>query len=239
MYKRQVFFKSGADPDALQAAWRRQMPQLLSAILDEAAEGCAGNDVNGMVGVLRTAAERHGLFLSPDGKLCLTLLHHLDFYERARRTTLAMKSLLDMPVDVYGNGWDHVDWSGRAAVLRPPLTFPDMMVRLPSYLGSLSVNPLVSESVHDRVFFAIAAGVVPVADRNRFSVATMPLLDRYGYDFAPDSIVAAADALLTAPQQALERTESTYNAILPHFSLRESSRQIVTFASIHALNTRV
>lgn len=233
-----AFFKSGGDANAKRAAWRQTLPPTLATILDEAAEACRGADVATMLQRLRETAERHGVFLAPDGKLCLTLLHHLDFHERARQSTLVMRGLLDLPVDVYGADWDHLDWNGKRAARRPPLTFPDMMARLPAYLGSLSVNPLVSESVHDRVPFALAAGVVPLSDRNRFSQQHMAHLERYGFDFTADSIAAAAEALLVDPQAALDCAETTYQALLPYFTLRHTARRIVEFCGLHGMNMK-
>ncbi|MFO1027211.1 MAG: hypothetical protein U1E70_18710 [Acetobacteraceae bacterium] len=233
-----AFFKSGGDENAMRATWRQTLPPTLATVLEEAAEACHGADVAAMLPRLQQAAERHGLFLAPDGTLCLTLLHHLDFYERARRSTLLMRSLLDLPVDVYGADWGHIDWSGKRAVHRPPLTFPDMMARLPAYLGSLSLNPLVSESVHDRLPFALAAGVVPLGDRNWFSRQHMPDLDRYSFEFTPQSIAAAAEALLADPQAALDAAEATYQALLPHFTLRHTARQIIEFCSLHGMNMK-
>ena len=94
-----------------------------------------------------------------------------------------MNAILRYPVDVFGTGWDHVNWDGAAAQYHGAMTWRTMIDQLPRYLGSLSINPLVEESVHDRVFFALAAGVVPITDGNAFTAKNMPALERYRFSF--------------------------------------------------------
>jgi hypothetical protein len=109
---------------------------------------------------------------------------------------------------------------------------------MPHYLGCLSLNPLVDQSVHDRVFFAVAAGVVPLSDSNAFSQAHMPMLEPYSFDFNRVRIVQAADALLSHPGDALERTEATWQALTPDFTMRRAAEQIMQFVALHGSNAR-
>ncbi|MBK9609505.1 MAG: hypothetical protein IPO58_25075 [Betaproteobacteria bacterium] len=113
-----------------------------------------------------------------------------------------------------------------------------MTTLLPGYLGCLSTNPLIDESVHDRSFFALAANVVPVADSNAFSRRHMAGLERYAFRFEPQSIRAAVEALLAGPEQALEHTEAAWRALDPVFAMRESLRRLAVYARMVATNAR-
>jgi len=232
-----IFSKSGADTNAIEATWRARMP-VLRQILFDAAEELFHRNTADFIPVLRRVGERHGLLLDGNNELALMLLRELDFYIRYRRGNLVMQTLLDHPVDVFGTGWDHINWDGARAVYHGALTWRAALERLPHCLGCLSINPLVEQSVHDRVFFALAAGVAPVTDGNAFSQAHMPGLQRYSFDFTAERIVHAADALLADPAEALARTEAAWQALSPDFTMRRAAEQIVQFAALHGGNAR-
>jgi hypothetical protein len=111
-----------------------------------------------------------------------------------------------------------------------------MVERLPGYIGCLSTNPLVADSLHDRVFFALAAGVVPLSDGNAFSRANLAGLEPYLFDFTGERIAHAIEAVLSAPADAIARTEEAWNALSVPFGLRRSVQQIIQFATLHPHN---
>ena len=113
-----------------------------------------------------------------------------------------------------------------------------MIDRLPSYAGCLSTNPLIEESVHDRVFFSLAAGVVPVSDSNRFADETMPGLEPYRFCFIRERIEQAVEAALAAPAEAIARVEDAWQTLVTPFGMRHSAQQIVQFAALHPMNAR-
>jgi hypothetical protein len=116
------------------------------------------------------------------------------------------------------------------------MTWRTMIDQLPRYVGSLSINPLVQESVHDRVFFALAAGVVPVTDGNAFTDENMPALESYRFSFVSQQIEQAVEAALAAPADALARVEDTWRSLATPFGMRRSAQQIAQSAALHPLN---
>lgn len=232
-----IFSKSGADTNAIEAGWRERAP-VLRQILFDAAEELFHRSTAEFVPVLQRVGERQGLLLDGNNELTLTLIRELDAYIRYRRGNLVMQTLLGYPVDVFGTGWDHIAWGGARAVFLGALGWRNTLQQLPAYLGCLSINPLVEQSVHDRVFFALSAGVVPVTDGNAFSRAHIPGLDRYCFDFTPERISQAVDALLADPAEALARTEAARQALTPNFTMRRAAEQIVQFAALHGGNAR-
>ncbi len=232
-----IFSKSGADTNAIEANWRTRVP-VMRQILFDAAEDLLHRSTADFVPVLQSVGERQGLMLDGNNDLTLMLIRELDAYIRYRRGNLVVRTLLGYPVDVFGTGWDHIPWAGARAAFRGTLTWRAALQQLPAYLGCLSINPLVEHSVHDRVFFALAAGVAPVTDGNAFSQAHLPGLQRYGFDFTEERITQAVDAMLADPAEALARTEAAWQALSPAFTMRRAAEQIVQFAALHGANAR-
>jgi hypothetical protein len=98
---------------------------------------------------------------------------------------------------------------------------------------------MVDESMHDRVFFALSAGVVPVSNSNTFSGRHVPGLERYAFRFTLDSVAAAAKAVLADPATGFALTEAAYAALLPDFSMRQSVRHIELLCRLVPLNASV
>jgi hypothetical protein len=232
-----MFSKSGRDTNAIEASWRNY-PPLLRQIMFAAAEELFHRSTADFVPALQRLGEPHGLLLDGNNELTLMLIREVDAYIRFRRGNLVVETLLRYPVDVFGTGWDHIPWPGARAGFHGSITWHAAVQRLSHYLGCLSINPLVEESVHDRVFFALAAGVVPVTDGNAFSRAHTPGLERYTFDFTRERIEHAVDALLSGPAEALARTEAAWQALAPDFSMRRAAQQIVQFTRLQGLNAR-
>ena len=233
-----IFSKSGRDPNVIEADWRKRMP-LFRDILFAAGEELLHRSTADFVPVLQRIAEQYGVLLNGNSELTLSLLQDLDSYVRFRRGDMVMHALLNHPVDVFGTGWDHVRRDGARAVFHGAIPWQAAAIeRLPHYLGCLSVNPLVELSVHDRVFFALAAGVTPVSDGNAFARTLMPGLLPYSFDFTPERIAAAADALLADPAEAMARTEAAWQALSRDFAMRRAAVQIMQFATLQEANAR-
>ncbi|MGH7042225.1 MAG: glycosyltransferase family protein [Acetobacteraceae bacterium] len=232
-----LFAKSGGDASAIEARWRGTQG-VLAAVLLESAEELFHRSTEDFFPVLLRTGERHGVLMRGDSELAMMLMFELDSYIRIKRANMVMRVALDYPVDVYGTGWDHIASGGTKAAFKGPLDWRRMLDLLPRYQASLSINPLVEESVHDRVFFALAAGVVPITDSNRFWRTHMPELEPYGFGFTPDRIRAAIEAVLADPPLAAERTAGTYDRLVPEFSMRRSVQHIAAFAALHSVNAR-
>lgn len=230
-----MFTKTGADTNAIEAKWQgygEAKRQLLLAAAEELYD-CATRD---FLPVLQRLAEPRGIFFNGANNLALTLIRELDAYIRFKRANLVMRTIRRYPVDIFGTGWEHIDRDGTAARFHGPLPWRSMVALIPAYLGCLSTNPLVQESVHDRVFFSLAAGVAPISDGNAFASAQMPRLSPYCFDFSKESIERAVEAVLTAPAEAIYQTEETWRALDAPFGLRRSAEQIAQAAQMFNMN---
>jgi hypothetical protein len=230
-----VFTKTGADTNKIEATWRSYMPDL-QAVVFAAAEALFHRSTADFVPVLQQIGEPRGLFLGGDSQLTMMLIREIDAYIRFKRANLVMDAILRFPVDVFGSGWEHIKWDGAQARLHGVTPWRMMIEQLPHYVGCLSTNPLIEESVHDRAFFALSAGVVPISDSNAFSRTHLAALEPYAFTFTRERIEQAVEAVLAAPAEALQRTESTWQDLAVRFGMQRSARQIVQFSALHVLN---
>ena len=230
-----LFTKSGQDINAVEAKWRGFGPDLRDIVF-AAAETLFPLSTNDFVPVLQRIAEPRGLFLNGNNRLMMLLIRELDPYIRYKRANLVIDAIRPYPVDVFGTGWDHIDWTGGEARFHGASAWHASMEQLPRYTGCLSTNPLVEESVHDRVFAALAAGVPPISDNNAFARQHMPALAPYSFAFTRYSVQQAIEAVLDQPAEAIAHTEETWEALSTSFGLRRSAIQIAQFCTLHNLN---
>jgi hypothetical protein len=236
---RVMFTKSGADTNKIMEQWR-VLPSALQQLLRDCTEELYHSSTQDFLPVIQKLAEPLGLHIMGNSNAAMVLIRELDQFIRFDRSNRIAKAACRFPVDIFGTGWDHFDWPQNGNVrFHGSLTWLDIMKQLPQYLGCLSTNPLVEQSVHDRVFFALSAGVVPVSNANNFSRKNMPLLSPYSFDQSEESVASALDAMLTNPDDALEHTESTWAALTPRYTLHHSVRQIVDFCKMASFNTVV
>ncbi|MGY3440747.1 MULTISPECIES: hypothetical protein [unclassified Bradyrhizobium] len=223
---RLIFAKSGWNPVALERSWRKTMPPKLFALLFDAIAEAQGKTCGAFPRIIVDVAAQHLVYLKPGGDLFNVILTRLDNYTRGVRTREVGAVLADYPVDFIGGGWSDLDVSGRPARVLGAMTFDAMREGLGSYLGAVSLNPNIDGSVHDRVFFALGAGTVPVFDANRFSTREMPHLAPYSFGRETTSIAAAVEAVLTDPASAQAATATTMRELYPRFSMQRSVQDI-------------
>ncbi|WP_024509087.1 hypothetical protein [Bradyrhizobium sp. ARR65] len=223
-----LFAKSGWSTAELERKFRATMPEKLARILFEALEAARGKSCGAFPEILTAVAADHLVYLTPGDTIFNALLTRLDNYTRAQRTQEVGAVLADYPVDFVGGGWSEFAESTATKTARflGPLPFDAVRAGLGSYLGAVSLNPNTDLSMHDRVFFSLGAGTVPIFDANQFSRRHLPLLSRFSFDHDPDSLRATVETVLADPAAAQAATAATFAAIYPSFSMRRSVEEI-------------
>jgi hypothetical protein len=233
--ERIIFSKSSASLESFENKWATY-PTALKQILFESAPLLKNAYVEDFVKILNEVSEKYGILMNGGNKLTMALLVELDLYIRVWQSNMVMKSLKSYPVDVYGNGWDHINLDQATAQYKGSISFPDYIAKLPNYLGCLSLNPLVQDSVHDRVFFGIAAGVPPIHNNNRFSIKNLSKLRSLGFNLSEESIQMAADNLLSNRSDAIEATVLARNELGEKYSMHTAMTQMLHIADLNAFN---
>ena len=230
-----MFTKTGQDTNRIEARWRNYVPDL-RVIAFTAAEELFHGSTGDFVTVLQRVGETSGIFLDGNSHLMMMLIREIDAYIRFKRANLLIEAIRKYPVDVFGTGWEHINWDTTRARFHGALTWRAMIEQLPPYLGCLSTNPLVEDSAHDRTFFALAAGVVPISNSNAFSRAHLPMLEPYAFTFIPQQIEQAIDAVLAAPAEAIAQTENAFQELQGTFGMHRAAQHIAQFTLLHSLN---
>jgi hypothetical protein len=223
-----VFAKSGWNTETLERQFRAALPRDLLTILFESIEAAHGKTCGAFPDIITEIAAEHLIYLTPGDDIFNALLTRLDNYTRAQRTREVGAVLADYPVDFVGGGWDELAARTDATRARflGPQSFDTVRASLGGYLGAVSLNPNTDLSMHDRVFFSLGAGTVPVFDANSFSKAHLPRLGSYSFGQDADSLRSAVEALLADPVTAQAATQATLAAVYPRFSMQRSVEQI-------------
>lgn len=223
-----VFAKSGWNTAALEQQYRAALPDVLVTILFEAIEAARGQTCGAFSDIITTIAAEHLIYLTPGDTVFNALLTRLDNYTRARRTEEVGAVLVDYPVDFVGGGWDQLAAKTNSPHARflGAQSFEVVRSGLGSYLGAVSLNPNADLSVHDRVFFSLGAGTVPLFDANKFSMTHLPRLAPYSFGLEADSLRGAIETVLANPASAQAATAATLAEVYPRFSMRRSVQDI-------------
>ncbi len=204
---RVIFAKTGNAPEALAKSWRAtpKLERLLHDVLDALAfERNGFANVAAFPPLITQVAAAHRFELQPFDPLSRFLIAQIDDYIRRQKSTAIAKALLGFDVDVFGAAWEHIDIAGAKAKFHGPISYGDLESRFPSATASLTMNPNIALSAHDRFFTAIGAGIMPLSDRNGYIAERFPEALPFSFDFTPGSIEAALEKLFSAPETAIE-----------------------------------
>jgi hypothetical protein len=202
-----VFAKTGNSPAALAQSWRAapKLERLLHDLLDALAlERNGFAFVAAFPPVIAQVASAHRFELQPFDLLSRFLTAQIDDYIRRLKSTAIAKALLPFDVDVFGAAWEHIDSSQAKAQFHGPVDYALLEAGFSSATASLTMNPNIDLSAHDRFFTAIGAGIMPLGDRNSYIAERFPEALPYSFDFSAGSIEAALEKVFSAPDTALE-----------------------------------
>jgi hypothetical protein len=154
--------------------------------------------------LIAQVAAAHRLELQQFDLLSRFLIAQIDDYIRRRKSTAIAKALLPFEVDVFGAAWEHIDAGQAKAKFHGPVDYAAVEAGFSSAAASLTMNPNIELSAHDRFFTAIGAGIMPLSDRNLYIAERFPEALPYCFDFSSGSVEAALEKVFTAPETALE-----------------------------------
>jgi hypothetical protein len=228
---RVVFPKTGNDPATLEESWRRLplLAPILFDLVDEVGLGCCA----AFPPAIAKITAEHGFETQPFSLLSRFLLAQLDDHVRRRKSTMIAQALKPFPVDVYGRNWDHVAAGGTGrARFHGPAPYAVVEQAVAGATATLTMNPNIDLSAHDRFFLAVGAGKVPISDANRFTRENFPELAPYTFGFTPDAIAAALDRVFSEPQLARERALAARATARARFPTEQAAQHILECARL-------
>ena len=154
--RRMLFVKTGSDPAALRARWD-EWPARLRPILHECADALAARSPGPIAPVLDACLAAHSLVLDGWKPMLFGLLHELDTYIRALRATTMARALLPLPVDIIGDGWDHLRAEDGRARFHAPISALELDAEYAQTQMLVNVTPNFASGAHERVLRGFAA----------------------------------------------------------------------------------
>jgi hypothetical protein len=227
---RVIFAKTGNAPEVLAESWRwaPKLERILHDALDELALTTKGNvHAGAFPEVLARVCEARNMHLPAYSQLNRFLIVQLDDYIRRQKSTAMAQALLKFEVDVFGRAWEHIDTAGARARFHGPVDYATVEAQFSGATASLTMNPNIDDSAHDRFFTALGAGIMPVSDSNAYTARNFPELAPYLFDFRPGSLETVLERVFADPEGARELARAARErALVPH-GVEVAARDIV------------
>ena len=139
----------------------------------------------------------------------LPFLCALDSWTKRERRLKAARSLMGLPVDFFGNGWQQVLGDVSDFRYRGDVGHDDIALLMTHYAGVVNFDPNWSAGVHDRVYTAVAMGTTVLTnDNTALGGAHLPKELVRVYDAnQPQLAPLAHEAIQSATMPALPRLE--------------------------------
>lgn len=203
-----IFPKNGNDPSALIDYWRTRLPPTISLALESLSESLTSTYSVGRAPVLDESVVGHfrdkGIDISNNKRLVFFLSAQLDDFVRRFKSTLIAQSLLDFPVEIRGNSWQHIDFHGRRAQLISSADYAETRRLMPQSLGVIDMSPNTDSLPHDRVLRAAARWTGFITNKQEYYLKHFPTSEQFLFDFSGESISGRVDWALSHPRDFVE-----------------------------------
>jgi Tfp pilus assembly protein PilF len=220
-----VFAKTGNDPRELEARWqaRPAVARIIRDLLDDVGLRNCGC----YPAAVQKVAAAHRIEIQPFDKLARFLIAQVDDYVRRRKSTAIAEAIKSFPVDIFGARWDHISRDGARARFHGGVDYPALEREIAGATASITMNPNVDLSAHDRVFTALGAGILPVTDGNSFLSEFIPKLAPFTFTFEKGSIESVLERIFARPHEAIEVARAARTQAIATVSTRHTARHIL------------
>lgn len=205
-----LFLKNGNDPEALRTRWRDRLPELVARSLLELSERLAPSATNAVTcaDIERVAIDhvmdRLGFDLGSDLRLLALYIAQIDDYVRRVKSTLIARALLDLPVEVHGELWSHVDFAGRQAKLASSGDYFASRDLMKGALAVIDMTPNSDLGLHERFVRAASRHTLCITNDNRAVRERFPEATQATFAFDADSIRDRVSWALDHPADAVD-----------------------------------
>ena len=202
-----LFLKNGRDPQFLRRFWPSCLEgRLLRAMKDMACEVESNLDApisNQLDDLVTRYFTDLGINIRPLTKLRLFFISQLDDYLRAVKGTLMAEALMEFPVEIRGNNWNHVDFRAGKATYIDECDFAASTQLIRNSLGLIDMSPNTASFPHDRVMRAYGAHTVCLSNQQSF-LDELPQLQHLAFSFEKGDIQDKIAYLLAHRDEAIE-----------------------------------
>lgn len=165
--RRMVLVKTGGDPVKRRQGWAA-LPRRMRAVLEDAATAALGRGTGDVTDTVIEAMAANQVSYEGRTDILFGIMAELDLYVRDNRSTAVVSALLDIPVDIYGRGWDHVSHRAVKARFHPAFDAELLPNLYAETQFMLNTTPNFSSGVHERVAYGLDARCCVVSDVNDY-----------------------------------------------------------------------
>ncbi len=236
-----VFLKNGNDPQALWNSWDalRGRPRLaIRELARHLATDLADPVGNQLDDLVTTYFRDRGFDLEFMPKLRLFFVAQLDDYLRRLKSTMMGEVLREFPVQIVGENWEHVDFTGARATHTARCDYNESRTLIRDALGVIDMSPNVELAPHDRACRAFGAHTLCVTNEQRFFRDTLPHHDQFSFRFHPDALRDRVAAVLAHPARHVELGIEVAAAFRQACPPETAIRHLIDTASMMRLDQR-
>jgi hypothetical protein len=236
---RLVFLKNGNSPTQLRQLWRDRLPQSIGTLVENMAEEIVAIAVRpGLLHIGDRVADfliARGIQPESTGDLMLFFAAQIDDYLRRVKSQMIAEALLDLPVIIQGDLWEHVDFSGRRAKLIPGQDFESSCRMFSDELGIIDMSPNLDSGPHERVMRAAGSYACVLTNRQGWLTAALGEFEDLTFEFDPDSIRAKASDAISNPDRFVDLGVAFGDRFREIYSRQAYANAIVDLAELAAL----
>jgi hypothetical protein len=239
-----LFLKNGKDPVQIRDHWKTFMPpRPLRAILELAAQlvidldNPANNQIDDLVA--RYFLD-HGFDPEHLLKLRLLFIAQLDDYLRAVKCTRMAEALMDFPVEIRGNNWSHIDFSGKKVQYIDDCDYSKSIGLIRNSLGTIDMSPNTASRPHDRPMRAYGSHTLCLTNEQQF-LEELPHQDLLSFRFEKGHLEQQIAYLLDHRDEALDmgvEVAATYRKNHPPEQLVQNMLDWASLVSVNNLRQR-
>jgi hypothetical protein len=231
-----IFLKNGNDPKKLKSHWAASLSPKINAILMELAaelEARINDRATTQIDDLVTSYfADHNVDVEPLVRMRLFLIAQLDDYLRRLKSVLVAEALMDFPVLLHGNNWEHMDFSGKRLRYVPGGHFETSRTLIHECLGMIDMSPNTGLAPHDRALRSFGAHTLCLTNEQEFFARELPHSEDFFYRFDMDSIQSRVADVLTYKERYIEMGATVAAAFMQKFRPEIFAHQLLELAAL-------
>ena len=231
-----LFLKNGKDPAHLRNLWSTCLDGTISRYLFELADELEG-DLDGMHGnqiddLVTQYLGGLGIDSEQFVKVRLFCIAQLDDYLRAVKCTRMAHILAEFPVQIRGNDWHHVDFTGKRATYIDHCDYAESIGLIRNSLGLIDMSANTRSYPHDRVMRAFGAKTLCLTNAGQGFYRGLPYEEEFTFRYEDDSLRERVAHILAHKTQAVEHGISVAEAFRAANPPERAFEQMLHYAAL-------